>query len=264
MSHIPGAGIHVKGISKVYRTRSGEIRALQQVSFDVAPSEFVCVVGPSGCGKSTLLKILAGLVVPTDGTIEYDNGGNTNPPENSLIFQEHSLYPWMRVIDNVALGLEIRGRGKDERHELARGMLERFGLGEFSLNFPHELSGGMRQRVAIARALLLNPQLLLMDEPFSSLDAQTKWILQEDLLRWWKHQQQTVIYVTHDIEEAILLGDRVLVMTGRPGKIQEELQVPLERPRDLRDRGQPAVKEIRWSIWKAIEGEVRRSLNLSG
>jgi NitT/TauT family transport system ATP-binding protein len=263
MIRSPGTGFRVSEISKVYQTRTGAIHALKEVSFRVAPSEFVCVVGPSGCGKSTLLKILAGLITPTKGFLDFDQGTADHPPENSMIFQEHSLYPWLKVIDNVAFGLEIRGVGKVERQNRAKELLDRFGLGEFALNYPHELSGGMRKRAAIARALLLNPQILLMDEPFSSLDSQTKWILQEDLLSWWKDQQQTVVYVTHDIEEAILLGDRILIMTGRPGRIQEEIPIPLSRPRDLRDRGHPVVEELKWNIWRAIEGEVRQSLRLT-
>jgi NitT/TauT family transport system ATP-binding protein len=260
MSLTPGTGFSVSGICKAYQTRAGAIHALSQVSFRVAPSEFVCVVGPSGCGKSTLLKILAGLIAPTEGSLEFDHSIDNHPPENSMIFQEHSLYPWMRVIDNVAFGLEIRGVGKVERQNTAKDLLNRFGLGEFALNYPHELSGGMRKRAVIARAFVLKPQILLMDEPFSSLDAQTKWILQEDLLHWWKEQQQTVVFVTHDIEEAILLGDRILIMTGRPGRIQEEVLIPLSRPRDMRDRGHPVVEELKWNIWRAIEGEVRQSL----
>jgi NitT/TauT family transport system ATP-binding protein len=177
-----------------------------------------------------------------------------------LVFQEHGLFPWLTVLDNVAFGLEARGESKHNRRQKALGFLEQVGLASFACSFPHELSVGMRQRAAIARAVLVNPELLLMDEPFSALDAQSKLVLQEELLRLWKVHQQTVMYVTHDIEEAVLLGDRILVMSGRPGRIREEIRVPLNRPRDLRDREQAAVREIAWHIWKIIEGQVRQNL----
>jgi NitT/TauT family transport system ATP-binding protein len=255
----PQPGLVCQSITKTYPSRAGGVSALANVSFAVGAEEFLCIVGPSGCGKSTLLKILAGLAEPTSGRLIW---GETpaGQPRNALVFQEHGLFPWMTVVDNVAFGLEMQGVSQQTRHARAQDFLGQVGLSAFARNYPHELSVGMRQRVAIARAFLADPQLLLMDEPFSALDAQSKLVLQEELLRIWKDHRKMVVYVTHDIEEAVLLGDRVLVMTGHPGRIQEDIQVPLGRPRNLLDREQPAVREITWHIWKAIEAEVRKGL----
>ena len=254
-------GVSLHQVGKSYRGRNGTVEALINLSFRVLPGEFVCVVGPSGCGKSTLLKLLAGLDHPSGGTITYEQ--DIGSPHSALVFQENSLFPWMTLLDNVAFGLEAQGLSKTERLHRSREFLEQIGLGAFSHHFPHELSGGMQQRGAIARAILTNPYFLLMDEPFSALDAQSKLLLQEELLRLWHLQQQTVIYVTHDIEEAILLGDRILVMSGQPGRIRENLTVPLDRPRDLKDSDHPVVREMKWRIWKTIEEEVRQILHLS-
>jgi len=263
MSSLQPVGVSAQRIGKTFRTRSGDVRALEEVSFSVDPGEFLCVVGPSGCGKSTLLKVLAGLIEPTAGQLTFGDNGTASQPHTALVFQEHGLFPWLTVLDNVAFGLEAEGIGKQERRRNALEFLDQVGLAEFARNFPHELSVGMRQRAAIARAVLVNPQLLLMDEPFSALDAQSKLVLQEELLRLWTDLQQTVIYVTHDIEEAVLLGDRILVMSGRPGRIREEVRVPLERPRNLQDREQAELREISWHIWKVIEGQVRQNLRIS-
>jgi len=263
MSSLQPVGVSAQRIGKIFETRSGDVRALEEVSFSVDPGEFVCVVGPSGCGKSTLLKVLAGLIEPSAGRLNFGDNGTTSQPHTALVFQEHGLFPWLTVLDNVAFGLEAEGIGKQARRRNALELLEQVGLAEFGHNFPHELSVGMRQRAAIARAVLVNPELLLMDEPFSALDAQSKLVLQEELLRLWTDLQQTVIYVTHDIEEAVLLGDRVLVMSGRPGRIREEVRVPLDRPRNLQDREQAEVREISWHIWKVIEGQVRQNLRIS-
>jgi len=256
-------GFIIHRLTKRFESRSGLVQALAEISFRVKPGEFVSIVGPSGCGKSTLLKILAGLVPPSSGYIKFDQLDGKRWPRTALVFQEYALFPWLTVLDNVALGLEMRGVARPERQHQAHTFLEQIGLAAFSRHYPYELSGGMRQRVAIARAMLTSPQLLLMDEPFSALDAQSKLILQEELLRIWKDHQQTVIYITHDIEEAVLLGDRVLVMSGRPGRIQEEIHIPLGRPRNLQQRDHRIVREITWHIWKAIEGEVRQNLHLS-
>jgi NitT/TauT family transport system ATP-binding protein len=263
MSSLQPVGVSAQRIGKIFETRSGDVRALEEVSFNVDPGEFVCIVGPSGCGKSTLLKVLAGLIEPSAGRLNFGDNGTTSQPHTALVFQEHGLFPWLTVLDNVAFGLEAEGIGKQARRRNALELLEQVGLAEFAHNFPHELSVGMRQRAAIARAVLVNPELLLMDEPFSALDAQSKLVLQEELLRLWTDLQQTVIYVTHDIEEAVLLGDRVLVMSGRPGRIREEVRVPLDRPRNLQDREQAEVREISWHIWKVIEGQVRQNLRIS-
>lgn len=256
-------GFRAHQIGKTFAGSVGEIPALSGVTFSVEAGEFVCIIGPSGCGKSTLLKILAGLVQPTSGEIEYDRAEKKNRLRTLMVFQEHGLYPWLTLLENVAFGLEMLGVPRDERNHRAKEFLEQTGLGEFSRNFPHELSGGMRQRAAIARAVLSEPDLLLMDEPFSAIDAQSKLVLQEELLRIFRLYKQTVVYVTHDIDEAVLLGDRVLLMSGRPGRIKAEFSVPLGRPRNLLDKDQPDLKEMKWSIWKAIEGQVRQNLHFA-
>jgi NitT/TauT family transport system ATP-binding protein len=180
-----------------------------------------------------------------------------------MVFQDHGLFPWMTVLDNVAFGLETKGMKKSQRQDLARNFIDKVGLSLFLHQYPHELSVGMQQRVGIARAFLVDPDVLLMDEPFGSLDMQTKFLLQEELLRIWKEHRKTVVYVTHDIEEALLLGDRVLVMTGQPGRICEEIPLPLHRPRDLSNREQPEAMEIKRKIWRILEKEVRRNLSIS-
>jgi len=255
-------GVSAQRIGKTFSTRNGGVCALEEVSFRVDPGEFLCIVGPSGCGKSTLLKVVAGLIEPTAGRLGFGADEAVHQPHTALVFQEHGLFPWLTLVDNVAFGLEAQGVGRRERRRKASEFLEQVGLADFTRNFPHELSVGMRQRAAIARAVLVNPQLLLMDEPFSALDAQSKLVLQEELLRLWSERRQTVIYVTHDIEEAVLLGDRVLVMSGRPGRIREEVRIPLDRPRNLQDREQAELREISWHIWKVIEGQVRQNLRI--
>jgi NitT/TauT family transport system ATP-binding protein len=260
MIAISPMGFECQHLNKAYQTRNGVVPALEDVTFSVGGQEFVCIVGPSGCGKTTLLKLIAGLLKPTCGRIICSAGPADGRPRSALVFQEHGLFPWMTVLDNVAFGLEMQGVGREERHDRARAFIEKVGLAPFAHSYPHELSVGMRQRVGIARAFVADPQILLMDEPFGSLDAQTRLVLQEELLRLWKDHQKLVVYVTHDIEEAVLLGDRVLVMTGRPGRIREEIPIPLDRPRDLSTREQPEVREIKWHIWKMLEEEVRKSL----
>jgi len=263
VSAAPQFGLRCSDIGKTYPSRSGPVDALLNVSFDVAAGEFVCIVGPSGCGKSTLLKILAGLVQPSSGRLSLASA-EPGRPSNALVFQEHGLFPWITVLDNVAFGLEMQGLGRAERRSRALAFLQGLGLARFAGNYPHELSVGMRQRAAIARAFLADPGVLLMDEPFSALDAQSKLVLQEELLRIWREHRKTVVYVTHDIEEAVLLGDRVLVMSGHPGRIRDDISIPLGRPRDLRDREQARVREITWHIWKMIEGDVRSELRVAG
>ena len=177
-----------------------------------------------------------------------------------MVFQEHALFPWMSLLDNVAFGLEMLGVNKKECRKRAKIFIEKVGLTAFVNNYPYQLSVGMRQRVGIARAFLINPEILLMDEPFGSLDAQTKILLQEELLRLWREDPKLVFYVTHDIEEALLLADRVLLMTGRPGSIREEIHVPLGRPRDISNLGHAEIREIKYHIWNMLKGEVRKNL----
>ena len=255
--------IHCQHLSKTYQTLNDQIIALTDVSFTIEDNEFICIVGPSGCGKSTLLKIIAGLQEPSAGNIIRDPSNNHERPLNAMVFQEDSLYPWMTVLDNVAFGLESQGVGKKERRERARIFIEKVGLLAFAANYPHELSMGMRQRVGIARAFVARPEILLMDEPFGSVDAQTRWILQEELLKIWSDYRNFVLFVTHDIEEAILLGDRVLVMSERPGRINEVITIPFDRPRKVSYRERPEIMEIKWHIWHLLENGARKSAGLT-
>lgn len=237
-----------------------EVEALQDVSFSVQDHEFVSIVGPSGCGKTTLLKIVAKLVKLDSGSIKYIGLDN---PRTALVFQDQGLLPWLNILDNVALGLELLKVPKREREKQARDFMKLVKLDGFEKYYPFELSGGMRQRVALARAFLTNPDILLMDEPFGSLDAQTRILLQEELLDLWYKERRTVLFVTHDIDEAILLSDRIVVLTNRPGKIQKIIPIPLERPRNLKLRDDPVFTDLRWQIWKLLEQEVREELVLT-
>jgi NitT/TauT family transport system ATP-binding protein len=250
-------------LSKSFAMRDGFVQALDDVTFGVGEREFVSIVGPSGCGKTTLLKLIAGLLRPSAGSVVLNAAPDNDRPASALVFQEHGLFPWMTVLENVAFGLETRGVGRSERHERAMTFIASVGLASFAHAFPHQLSVGMRQRVGIGRAFVTDPRLLLLDEPLGSLDAQTRFLLQEELLRLWTRSRSAVVYVTHDIEEAVVLGDRVLVLTGRPGRIQGEITVPLGRPRKLEYAADEKVTEIKWQIWKMLEEEARRSLALS-
>jgi NitT/TauT family transport system ATP-binding protein len=237
------------------------VSALDKVSFTIAEHEFVSIVGPSGCGKTTLLKIAAGLIKPNTGHITFTDTQRT--PSTAMVFQDQGLLPWLTVMDNIGFGLEMKKVPKDVRRKQVLEFMRRVKLDGFENYYVHELSGGMCQRVALARAFLSNPDILLMDEPFGSLDAQTRIILQEELLNIWKEEQKTVIFVTHDIDEAVLLSDRIIVLSDRPGRIQQIIQVPLERPRALKVKDDPRFTEIRWQIWKLLEQQVRKELKLT-
>jgi NitT/TauT family transport system ATP-binding protein len=252
--------VECRHLSLTFQTRNGAVAALDDVSLRVGREEFVCIVGPSGCGKTTLLRLLAGLLEPTSGEILFGNPTDNGRPRNALAFQEHGLFPWMSVLDNVAFGLRMQGASRRRSRERARSFIAQFGLGRFADSHPHELSVGMKQRASIARAFVTDPEMLLMDEPFGSLDAMTKVLLQEELLKIWRDHRKLVVYVTHDIDEAVLMADRVLVMSGRPGRILEEIPVPLSRPRNLLQRTQPELTEIKSHVWNILEGEVRKSL----
>src|SRR6185503_3135998 len=227
--------------------RKPPVHALRDVSLTVGDGEFVCVIGSSGCGKTTLLKLIAGLLTPTAGRVRLADRPADGRPATALVFQQHGLFPWMTVVDNVAFGLRMNGVGRRERREHASAAAVDVGLGGFLQRFPHELSAGMRQRVNIARALLANPHVLLMDEPFASLDALTKLALREELLITWQARRCGVLYVTHDLEEAVQVGDRIVVMTGGygdGGTVVEEIPVPLPRPRDLVTGPPPEAADI--------------------
>ncbi len=229
------ARLRVENVSLRYRTPDGgTFSALENVSFEVPDQQFAVIVGPSGCGKSSLLYLTAGLSEPTEGDI-YVGGQLVDGPgaDRGMVFQSYTLFPWLTVRQNVEFGLKRRGMPAAERCEIVDHYLDEVGLRRFENNYPKQLSGGMMQRVAIARALANDPQILLMDEPFGALDSQTRMQMQQLLLRVWDHSKKTVVFVTHDIDEAILLGDRVYVMGARPGRIKRILDVPIERPRSL-------------------------------
>jgi len=247
-------------VSKAFGTGNGPVQALRDVSFSVGAREFVSVVGPSGCGKSTLLRIIAGLLPPSSGRVEFLRPREPGRLRTAVVFQEHGLLPWCTVLENVALGLELRGVRRTERNRRAMAFIGQMGLERFASALPHELSVGMRQRVGLARAFVADPEILLLDEPFGSLDAQTRLILREELLRIWNDHKVVVVHVTHDIEEAIMLSDRVLLMSGHPGTVLEEITVPIDRPRcqDALDR--PESIRIKQHIWDVLREEVRTGL----
>lgn len=258
----PRPKIEARAATRVFAGKRGSVHALGPLDLSIRDGEFVSIVGPSGCGKSTFLRILAGLLPPSDGTVQMQHF-DTSVPLSAVVFQEHSIYPWKSVESNVAFGLQIRGMGRKTARAEARACLERLGLGGFARAYPQTLSGGMRQRVAIARALVLNPELLLMDEPFASLDTQLRKILQEELLALWQQHQRTVVLITHSIEEALLLSDRVLVMSARPGQVIAEFLVPFERPRSASVRGTAEFAALEERIWTLLRQEVDQALAVS-
>ena len=243
--------LSARRVRKRFRLREGEILALKELDLDVQENEFICIVGPSGCGKSTFLRMAAGLEPVSEGEILY-RGQPVKVPrrEVGMVFQKYSLLPWRTVEDNVALGLEFAGTGREERRKVAREYLELVDLVAFARAMPHELSGGMRQRVAIARALANRPDVLLMDEPFGALDAHTRILLQRELLRIWQHHKTTILFVTHGVDEAVYLADRVVVMSARPGTVRTVIPVDIPRPRH---RGDPAYARLTASILEMLD-----------
>jgi len=226
--------LQLKSVSKTFYSRNLEVTALEDISFEVAEGEFLCIIGPSGCGKSTLLNIIAGLEKPDRGEVLIDGQIINRPgPDRVVMFQDDALFPWLNVLDNIEFGMKMKNTPKDKRRALALEFLRMVHLSTFKHSFVHELSRGMKQRVALARALAINPRLLLMDEPFGSLDAQTREILQADLQEIWALTEKTIIFITHNVREAVCLGDRVLVCSARPGRIKKEIKIELPRPRKL-------------------------------
>jgi NitT/TauT family transport system ATP-binding protein len=255
------AAIEVRGVAKDFGNphdgADGVVRAIKRADLLVMNGEFVSLLGPSGCGKSTLLDIIGGLEPATSGEVIVDGERITGPnPKMAIVFQQMSLFPWRTAIDNVNFGLELRGVDTSTRDRIAREMIELVGLAGFETKFPSQLSGGMCQRVAIARALALNPSILLMDEPFGALDEQTRRLMGLELLRIWDRARKTIIFVTHSIEEAIQLSDRILLMSARPSVIREEIPVALPRPRGIECLSSDIAKEIERRIWAALMEEV--------
>jgi NitT/TauT family transport system ATP-binding protein len=248
--------IRICELTKAY----GSFTAIESVSLDIAPGEFFMIVGPSGCGKTTLLRILAGLDTPSSGQFEISTNTASGRPVNSMVFQGDSIFPWMTVWENAAFGLHMRNVPKAQIREAVGHYLDRTGLTKFAQTYPHQLSGGMRQRVSIARAFANDPEILLMDEPFSALDAQNKLILQEELLHIWEEHKKTVLFITHSVDEAVILGDRIMVMTAHPGRLKTLIQVPLARPRNVLDlQREPEFGALVYEIWASLRDEVQRA-----
>lgn len=246
--------LELRNVIKTFNSEEGEIKALEDINLHVKPNEFLCVIGPSGCGKTTLLRLIAGLEHPSSGEIVLDGKEVKGPsPDRGMVFQDFSLFPWRTVLKNVEFGLE--NLGVNGRREIAERYIELVGLKDFENCYPYELSGGMKQRVAIARALAMDPSILLMDEPFGSVDAQTRNVLQEELLGIWKRTKKTVLFVTHSVDEAVYLADRVAVMSARPGRIIECMDIDIARPRK---RTSVEANEIREMLLMRLGLEYQR------
>jgi NitT/TauT family transport system ATP-binding protein len=257
--------IRYRGVAKRFASAQGETLALAGVDLDVAAREFLVIVGPSGCGKSTLLHMTAGLDFPSEGSVEV--GGKPvrdTSPERAVVFQNFSLFPWLSVERNIGFGLRLQGLAGDEIARRVAAAVRVIGLAGFEQHFPRMLSGGMQQRVAIARSLVMRPRVLLMDEPFAALDAQNRAIMQEELVRVWSEHKPTVLFITHSVEEAVYLADRVVVMSRRPGRIKEIIAVPRE-PRHWREgslddaMAMPEFQQLRHKVWSLVRDEIERT-----
>jgi ABC-type nitrate/sulfonate/bicarbonate transport system ATPase subunit len=249
--------IVLKEVTKIFK---GGTVALENLSMEVRPNEILCLLGPSGCGKSTVLNLIAGFEFPTSGEVSLDGRKIAAPgPDRGVIFQEHALFPWLNAIQNIAFGKKLRGNVEDEHRyrESVKKYVELMGLSGFERHYPSQLSGGMKQRVAIARVLVNEPEVMLMDEPFAALDAQTRLSMQMFLLKIWERLRTTILFITHDIDEAVFLGDRIDVMTARPGKIKSLITVSLERPRHYEMVLSPAFNETKARIFELIKEETK-------
>ncbi len=256
--------LHIHEVSKTFRSNAQDTQALLATSLSVAENDFITILGPSGCGKSTLLRMVAGLDVPTTGHIELDGHTVTEPgADRGMVFQSYTLFPWLTVLQNVCFGLREKGLPVAEQEAIARQFLQQVGLQDFAHHFPKQLSGGMQQRTALARALANNPRILLMDEPFGALDHQTRELMQELLQDIWQSQRKTVLFVTHDIDEAIFMGNRVVVMSARPGRIKCDLPVDLAYPRHYSVKTTAAFSELKARLTEEIRIEVRRASGLA-
>ena len=252
--------IEIRAVHKEFAKGERRVVALEEIDLTVAEREFVAILGPSGCGKSTLLNMVAGFDLPTRGSVKVAGEQILAPaPSRGVVFQEPALFPWLTVMDNVVFGPKTRGQSAADYRARAAQIIEAVGLSGFETSYPAELSGGMRQRVGIARVLIMEPKVLLMDEPFGSLDAQTRTLMQELLLALWERHHQTVLFITHDIEEAVLLADRVCVMTARPGRIKKSIEVRMPRPRSIELTTSPEFNALRRAVLELIRQESLRA-----
>ena len=251
----------IKDVDKIFRTKSGDTTALQKTSFTIDDGEFVTILGPSGCGKSTVLRIVAGLEEATTGEVLLDGQPIDGPgPDRGMVFQSYTLYPWLTVKENISFGLKFKGAKQKERDDLARHYLQLIGLEGFENHYPVQLSGGMKQRVAIARALANDPKVLLMDEPFGALDAQTRNIMQEVLLKAWEKSKKTILFITHDVDESIFLADSVYVMTARPGRLKKKVPIDIARPRDFSVKATNQFAQYKEELLSLIREESLKSI----
>ena len=251
----------IQKITKTYRDRQGrKLKALKDIDFAIRDREFLTILGPSGSGKTTLLNIIAGLLAPSSGQVVFEGANPNGRPLTSVVFQESALFPWRTVEKNIQFGLEEKGMDKKERRKLAVDYMQLVGLDGFAERYPHQLSGGLKQRVALARALAVNPYLLLMDEPFSALDAQTRVLMQVELSSIWEKARNSALYVTHNIREAVFLSDRVLILSRRPGRIMEVVPIDLPRPRGEPLAREPAFKDYVDFLWDRVKGQAREAL----
>lgn len=251
--------IEINNLNKTFISENGkEVIALEDVNLNIKDREFICLIGPSGSGKSTLLRLMEGLIFPTNGSIKVMGKEVVGPiPDAGMVFQEYSLMPWRNIIDNVSFGLEIKKVSRNERYEISRKYLQRFGLEGFESSYPYELSGGMKQRAAIARALAVSPRILFMDEPFGALDAYTRFQMQKDLIEFWVEDKRTIVFVTHSVEEAVFLGTKVILMSPRPGKIAKEFNIDMPYPRNrFNEKFSKYFENIMKDMNKASIGEV--------
>lgn len=254
--------ITVENLSMTFESDDGtKVNALAPTDLQIEPGQFVAIVGPSGCGKSTLLNILAGFLKPSGGQANIGDEPVTGPTiDHGVVFQDYALFPWLNVLDNVAFGLKSQGLGQTERNEIALKFLDVVSLRDFADKRPRELSGGMKQRVAIARTFATNPSVILMDEPFGALDALTRRFLQQQLLRIWRESRKTVVFITHSVQEAVFLADRIIVMTARPGRIKSDFLVELEHPRDF---SSDAFRKIEKTVFESLDEELAKTFGLA-
>ncbi len=258
------AAVDIVGLTKAFGSAAGPVCALDDFNLQVRYGEFICIVGPSGCGKTTLLRIMANLEKQTSGSIRLHRR-NREKPLTAMVFQSDSIFPWMTVERNVGYGLEVRGVPKAERLKTVGKLLEMTGLTAFSSHYPHQLSGGMKQRVNVARAFAADPEILLMDEPFGQLDEQNRLVLQRQLMNIWQESQKTTVFITHSVDEALVLGDRLLVMTARPGRLKRIINIELKRPRDIISlREDRDFIKLYSEVWRLLAEEVESSAAVGG